>query len=132
MLIFLSCSKEQQCSEQETSSLGNVRSISGPDTLTAGKTVALIVEVATNDSFCTKRADAYIIETSDNYVQIGASLVHVPAGHQNCTCMNTPTIKTLIYFTPNKKGNYIFGTKKPDSTINSLAPDTSDYKVFVP
>ncbi|HTN17512.1 MAG TPA: hypothetical protein VL092_07530 [Chitinophagaceae bacterium] len=132
MLIFLSCSKDRLCNEAESSVPGVISSIQGPDTLSIGKTVAIIIEVATNDSFCTKRADGYIIGVTNNYVQIGATLVQTSPGQQHCDCAHTPAVKTLVYFTPNKKGQYTFGTKEPDTNMGNAIPDTSDYQVFVP
>lgn len=130
-ILFFSCNKEKLCNEAETSSPGTVLSITGPDTLSVGKTVALIVEVATNDSFCIKRADGYIVDANSNYLQIEARLIHVAAEHKDCDCIMTPTIKTLIYFTPNKGGRYIFGTKKMDGNLGSAPGDPSNYQVFV-
>lgn len=130
--IFLSCRKDTGCNEAESNVPGIIRSISGPDTLSVGETVAIIVEVATNDSFCTKRAEGYIIDVVNNYVQIGATLVQSTADPQHCDCAQTPLVKTLVYFTPNKKGKYLFGTQKRGSDMGNGEPDSSAYPVVVP
>ncbi|MBL7711094.1 MAG: hypothetical protein JNL13_01455 [Chitinophagaceae bacterium] len=129
---LLSCSKDKGCNEAESSVPAVIRSISGPDTLSVGETVAIIVEVAATDSFCTKRAEGYIIEVVNDYVRIGATRIQNTADRQHCDCVQTPTVKTLVYFTPNKKGKYRFGTQKQNNDMSNANPDTSIYAIVVP
>lgn len=130
--ILLSCSKDKGCNEAESSVPAIIRSISGPDTLAMGETVAIIVEVAATDSFCTKRAEGYIIDVVNDYVRIGATRIQSAADRQQCDCAQTSTVKTLVYFTPNKKGKYRFGTQKQNNDMGNAGPDPSVYAIVVP
>ena len=131
--LLLSCSREQLCNQSEQTRMGDILAIHGPDTLSLGKTTVLVIEVAANDSICTKRAEGFILGvTSMDYVQIGARLVYTSGKGDDCDCAGTNTVRTLIYFTPNKAGNYIFGSKVADATTGGNPPaDSNNYHVVV-
>jgi len=130
MLLIAACNKEKVCNEAEQKATGNVLSITGPDTLEVGKTVPLIVEVAVNDSFCVKKAEGFIINNIGNHVQIGARLIHTGYRTDNdCGCTGEQKVNTVIYFTPNVGGSYIFSSKPPSPLSNF--GDSTDYHIIV-
>ena len=130
MLLLAACNKEKVCNEAEQKATGNVLSITGPDTLEIGKSVPLVVEVEVNDSFCVKKAEGFIINNIGNHVQIGARLIHTGYRPDNeCGCTSEEKVYTVIYFTPNVAGSYIFSSKPP-SPIVSFG-DSTDYHIIV-
>ncbi|MFA6152369.1 MAG: hypothetical protein WC716_13680 [Chitinophagaceae bacterium] len=130
-LTLQSCNKKQLCTEAEISVPGIIKSITGSDTLLAGQTIILIVEVINSDSICTKRADGHVLEVRNNYAQIGATLVCGTLTGENCDCIHSATVKTLVYFTPKDKGRYLFGTKKTDTSVGNTTTPPSIYEVIV-
>lgn len=131
VLAFASCNRERICTDAEQRIPATVLNISGPDSLKHGQTVPLIVEVAGNDSFCIKKAEAVILDTIRNYVQVGANIVHTGLRTGNsCDCMDGQKVYTVIYFTPTVTGSYVFGTGKPDSIISN-GDDSTDFHVIV-
>lgn len=129
-LLFMACNRQGVCREQEQAIPAEIIRISGPDTLELGKTVPLIIEVAGDDLFCVKRAEGFIIKQQANFVQIGASLIHTGDRKDNgCDCNDDLKLHTLIYFTPNVAGNYIFSQHALGLT-NSWQ-DSTAYRVTV-
>jgi len=131
-LLFASCQTRKTCPEGEQHIPGTVLKITGPDTLRQGQTVPLVVEVAANDSYCIRRAEGAILQTSNNYVQIGADLIHTGNTKDNdCDCMEQHTVRTIIYFTPSVAGIFAFGTSEPSPLISNGGSDSGIYRVFV-
>jgi len=132
VLILASCNRKRICTDAEQRIPGKVLHITGPDSLRNGETVPLVVEVAANDSFCIKKAEALILDTMDNYVQVGANIVHTGLRSGNdCDCMKGQKIYTVIYFTPKVSGTYIFGTEKPDPLVTNGWADSTSFHVIV-
>jgi hypothetical protein len=129
-LLFVSCNKEKQCAETEQRTDGNILTISGPDSLTIGKTIPLLIEVEVNDSFCVKKVEGVIVNNIGNHVQLGAKLVHTGYQKDNdCGCTDAETLYTVIYFTPNVAGSYVFDSKPPSPIIN--LGDSSGHEIIV-
>lgn len=111
---------------------GKIVSITGPDSLELGKTVSLLVTVAVNDSFCIKRAEGKILASRLNYIQLGADLVYSGRkDNQDCDCINEERIYTIVYFTPNVAGHYVFGIDTPTAITNVWSEDSITYHGIV-
>ncbi len=131
-LSVLSCSKEKICTGTEQRIPGKIVRISGPDSLQMGKTVPLIVEVFAGDSLCIKSAEALILDTGTNYVQIGAELVHTgPKKDNSCECRDEQMVRTIIYFTPYMAGVYLVGIKVPVDIATNHPGDSTTYLAIV-
>jgi hypothetical protein len=118
------------CSEATQKTAGKVLQVSGPDSLEVGKTVSVLIKVEVNDSFCVKKVEGIIIKTMGNHVQVGANLVHTGFRKDNdCGCADEKTMNTVIYFTPNVAGNYVFSTEPPSSIVD--LGDTSGQRIIV-
>lgn len=131
-LLLTSCNKEKLCADAEQRIPGKILRITGPDTLQLGMTVPLIVAIAANDSFCIRKANGLILDTGRNYVQIGAELIYTgERKHNNCGCTDGQTVYTVIYFTPNVPGRYVFGTRKPSGLTNAWPVDDTTYHAIV-
>lgn len=109
---------------------GHIVRISGPDSLEVGKTVPILIEVIAPDSLCVKRAEGFIMGTGHNYLQIGARIIYTGKNANGCDCLETPHAHTVIYFTPEVAGRYVFGTRKP-AGVPITSADSLEHKIFV-
>ncbi|GAA4456796.1 hypothetical protein [Rurimicrobium arvi] len=132
VLAIGSCNKKQLCAGTETTAPATIQSITGPDRIAAGDTAAIVLTIAQPDNACIRSVEGRIVDMRDNYVQVGATVTVSPSGDEQCNCLQASGLKTLVYFTPETKGTYLFGTKQAEETIGNASPDTSVYILRVP